>query len=244
MIVVFDWTEFEAKVNTLNASIQFSENSKSYALWVTENGTTYKCKVIKDGGSNVVDFETNYKANGNNPIHPMDADGKPYNRAESRPLNKTTYFTMVGDDATTLRAGQKTIYDFANTDNDVVSPPTGFKQKQLDLTFLNALNLKEGTIYFKNMEWGSYIDLSVVAPAPLVHPTVDVTVEHFVANHFMFGTNNLGDELNTEAASGEIPVGFIFRLLITVPDTTWTAGLEPAGFVSFEMYTGSTISVV
>ena len=148
------WTDFKALVDV---GLRFVENGAagSYELYAEDGGLTYLCRPL---GADETDYTTNYQSKKVDILHPIDEYGKRPNRASSRPPDKTTYFTTRGDDSTTIRAGNKLIYDFANTDHDV-TPPTGFKRKEIDITFLNATNIKEGAIYYKNMEWGSYVDL-------------------------------------------------------------------------------------
>lgn len=168
---------------------------------------------------------------------PYDEDGKRYVRAESRPIDKTTFFTMAGDTQSEIGDGQELRWDFSNDDNDITPSGVDYKRKQIDFTFNDEVNLKEGTIYFFDKIWGSYIDLYIIAPAGVYDPENETPIGHFVNKHFMCGTNNLGDELNTEAASQNIPAGFIFRLEITVPNTDTSS----KGYVSVEIYRPNTV---
>lgn len=227
-----NWTEFK---NLIDQNILFVENvvGSDYELYAQDGNLFYKCLLTS---SDITDYQTNYQSKKSLLLHPVDADGKPYSRAESRPLDKTTYFTMAGDSSTTRGDGTELRWDFSNSD-DIITAPSGFKRKRVKISFIDEVNLKEGTIYFIDKLWGSYIDLLVVAPAPIAHPSVDVTLDHFVNKYFMTNTNILGDELNTEAASSNIPAGIEFWLEITVPDTDNSS----KGYVSLEIYRPNTV---
>ena len=56
-------------------------------------------------------------------------DGRPIVRADTRPLNTQTYFTMCGDDSTSIGNGVKLMWDFSNDDNIYTGPevPSGFQ---------------------------------------------------------------------------------------------------------------------
>ena len=247
MIISLEWTEFKLKSSSLNVSIQYQENSKSYLCWIDEGNINYKCKISKSNLTEKDDFEDNYKDNANQPLVPRDIDGKEFVRAESRPLNKTTYFTMAGDSENGIGAGTLLLWDFSN-DDDLLSVPSGsnYKIKRIEFNFIDAINVKEGTIYFKDMKFGSFIDLQVVCPngnyylkndgTPAL-ASEDTVVNHFVNKHHMLDTCVIGDELNTEASSNEIPNNYKFWLDITVPDDDVTS----KGFVSIELYRDRTV---
>jgi hypothetical protein len=121
------------------------------------------------------------------PPAPLSEDGKPYVRAEVRPLDCTTYFTNAGDIVGTIGGGKALYWDFSNSD-DVVIAPTGFKRKRMDVSFIDFVYLKSGVLTVTNVTPGSYLDYYLVAPAgsyilvggnPYQLP-VDMPVAHFV----------------------------------------------------------------
>jgi len=131
-------------------------------------------------------------------------------------------------------------WDFSNSTDDI-TPPTGFKRKRIEWSFIDSVWLKEGTLFFHNASKGSYVDVKVVCPAGNYYykndgtPTyaeVDTVVSHYVNHYFFQGTCPMGDELNTETCSNEIPANYKFRIEVTVPDTDSTSN----GYINFEMY--------
>lgn len=178
---------------------------------------------------------------------PIDDDGKQYMRAESRPLEMTTYFTMAGDDiaGNIIGGGTELAWNFS-TGVDMIAAPAGYNRKRLEFSFIDVVRVKEGTLYWENALFGSYIDLFVVCPvgqyylandgSPRV-ASVDTPVEHFVNMHHMMGTCYMGDELNTEAASAEIPSSYKFWLDVTVPSIDGNS----KGYGSIEVYRNRTV---
>lgn len=176
---------------------------------------------------------------------PKDAEGKLFVRAESRPIGKTTYFTMRGDSATDIGDGKTLSWDFGTSD-DEISAPAGFKRKRLEFQFIDPVNIKEGTIYAFNAPFGAYLDFYVVCPDGEVYldnngdPQTaigDTPVQKFVNHHKINSSFAMGDELNTEAASEEIPINYKFWIDITSSSTDITS----QGYISLELYRARTI---
>lgn len=183
-------------------------------------------------------IKSNTTPNGN----PTSTDNKDIIMSTSRPENTTTYFTCQGDDLINNKIGGGTnmFWDFSNTDNDVIAP-AGFKRKEISIEFIDRMWLKEGAVYFGDKLRGSYIDLFVVCPAGQYYvkndgtpalATEDVIVSHYANHIFMSGNCPMGDELNTESCSGEIPNTYKFKLAVTVPDSDNSS----FGYVELEFY--------
>lgn len=64
------WTQLKEIVTKKNLSLQYDEIiwSDSYYVFSTDGIITYEARVLKDAGSDVTDFEANYKANCNHTI--------------------------------------------------------------------------------------------------------------------------------------------------------------------------------
>jgi hypothetical protein len=192
---------------------------------------------------------------------PVMDDGRPIVRADTRPIDFETYFTMAGD-STGIGTGQILKWDFSNSDNDYEGPdvPNGFKCKQMDLTFICPLYPKDGAVYFFDAPWGCYFSLDIVVPAGNYYPnsagtipaatlglsgslmyayaSEDVVYQRYVNKHHLFGTNAYGDELNAEGCSvNPIPIGWILRGSVYTPESDTTS----KGFGSFETYRCHTI---
>lgn len=178
------------------------------------------------------------------PDHPYDSEGKPYVRAESRPINCTTYFTTCADNGS-IGNGKRFAWDFSNTDDDITAP-SGCKKKRLEFSFIDTVWMKEGTVYYKNALKGSYFDQYIVCPTGYYYykndgtialAAEDTVVSHYVIKHPMQGDVPMGDELNSESCSGGIPSYYKFRIEIVVPDTDSTSN----GVIEIEMYRERTV---
>lgn len=192
---------------------------------------------------------------------PTMEDGRPIVRADTRPLDYETFFTMAGD-STGIGTGQLIRWDFSNDDDEYTGDdvPSGFKAKRFELTFMCPIHLKDGTIYFYSAPWGSYIDLDIYVPAGSYYPndggsipasalglpgsqmysyaSVDTLYQRYVNRHQMYGDCPMGDELNAEgAAVNALPIGW--KVVGTV--FTPTSDNTSKGFGSLEMYRCHTV---
>ena len=255
MNVNLPWTEFKNIVNSKVLSMQYSTKNNYYVIWAGENGTIYECEVAIEtptpDGSDQKDFEDNYKGTCNRPMHPVTADGKSYTRAESRPLDTTTYFTMQGDYGyagdSDFAIGGGTVLEWdAGADQDFQAIDSNFKRKVITFTFGDSVWVKEGAIYFHNAAKGSYLDFYSFCPPGgyylgndgSVKQAADHTlIDHFVIHHKFQGTCQMGDELNTECCSDEIPYYIYHQLWITVP----ISDEQSNGYVCLELYRARTV---
>lgn len=187
---------------------------------------------------------------------PVMDDGRPIVRADTRPIDYETYFTMAGD-STGIGTGEALRWDWSNSDNDYDGPgvPSGYKCKKIDLTFICPIHSKDGSIYFFDVPWGCYVQLDVVVPAGNYYPndagsipasalglsgsqmyayaTTEVDYQRFVNKHYIYGDCPMGDELNAEGCSvNAIPIGWILRGSVYTP----TSDNVSKGYASFEMY--------
>jgi len=195
---------------------------------------------------------------------PSMADGRPIVRADTRPLDTQTYFTMAGDTASGIGDGTRLCWDFSN-DDDVVEcdyyvTPDGYKTKHVELEFIDPIYLKDGTLYFFDAPWGEYCDMQVVVPAgnyyPNAHGSIpasalglpgtdmysyaatDTVFVSYVNKQHMYGDCPMGDELNAEgAAVSAIPVGWY----IVGHITTVSGDNTSKGYASFECYRHRTV---
>lgn len=205
------YSAFLTLVNNKNLLVQYSETSDRYFLFAIEHSISWEANIVKPS-DDATDFETNHKSTANKPIEIRDAEGKVYVRSESRQIDKTTYFTCRADN-TGVGDGKELVWDFSNTDDDV-TPPTGYLQKKMVFSFSSGIQLKDGTLYWMNAIKGSYLDVYIY------HPVLQQNISHYVVGHRMIGDCPMGDELNTETASEEIPAGVQFHVYVTVPDVS------------------------
>jgi len=167
------------------------------------------------------------------PKHPKASDGRPIVRADSRPEDATTYFTSRGDN-TTIGNGTTIAWDFNNSDDIVTDSittaiPSGMKRKRMKLSFADPIRIKEGTLYWENAPFGTYVDFWVVCPdgeyyinRDTGNPTAasgDTPLVHYVNHHHLMGDCPMGDEMNTEAANEDpIPSNYELWVEITIDE--------------------------
>jgi hypothetical protein len=191
-------------------------------------------------------------------------DGRPIVRADTRPLDTSTYFTMAGDTASGIGDGTPLRWDFSNDDDTTgcayYVTPDGYKTKHIELTFIDPIYLKDGALYFFDAPWGAYCDMQVVIPANNYYPnehgsipasalglpgtdlysyaSVDTVFVSYVNKHHIYGSCPMGDELNAEgAAINAVPVGW--KLVGHI--TTVSGDNTSKGFASFECYRHRTV---
>lgn len=190
---------------------------------------------------------------------PHMSDGRPIIRADSRPMNFQTYYTMAGDDSTAgIGMGECMAWDFT-TDEGLVTGdhvPSGMKCKEILATFLCPIHTKDGTIYFFDAMWGSFIDMDIVIPPNTYYPNPAgaipaaalglndgkmyantgadwVVWASYLKRHRFYSSCVMGDELNAEGSSvSAIPPGWGIRGRIYVPE----ADNVSKGYAELEMH--------
>ena len=161
---------------------------------------------------------------------PTMSDGRPIVRADTRPMDTQTYFTMVGDTASGIGDGGLLLWDFSNSDDmynsdDYENGPTiasGYKAKLMELWFNDPIYLKDGTLYFQDACFDCHVSMYVVVPAGNYYPndvgsipasalglpgdqmyayaSKKVMYSCYLMKHRMMGDCTMGDELNAEGA--------------------------------------------
>ena len=236
------WTDFKILIN---ADVLFVESgiSGAYELYAQDGNLFYMCQ---PNVTDELDYVTNYQSKKSLLLRPVDKYGKSYIQANSRPLGKTTCFTMSGDSSNNIGDGKDLFWDFSNDNNDITPSGVFYKKKRIVFNFIDPINIKEGSIYFQNAPKNCYIELMVVCPngqyyinnaGTPVLATTDIVIDKFVNKHFIYGNCSLGDELNTEAASNEIPSTYKYWIEITTPNSDTTS----FGYISLEIYRKRTV---
>jgi hypothetical protein len=123
------------------------------------------------------------------------------------------------------------------------------KQISVTIQFCDSIWLKEGTIYYMDCDKGSYIDMEVLCPnggyymylGQVYQNTTgnDLAVDHYLFRHPMQDNVPMGDELNTETCSQELPSYLKFRLTVTVPE----ADVTSYGYMEVELYRRRTVVI-
>lgn len=62
------WTQFKNLIDSVNLLPMMIEDDTVYELKVNHDGNSYDCRLFKDDGNEVVDFETNYLIKCNQPL--------------------------------------------------------------------------------------------------------------------------------------------------------------------------------
>lgn len=94
------WSAYKATTLASKALLlQYTESANSYDIFAAENMFVWNISLSKDGGSDVVDFETNFKAGCNKPITEKDSDGSALARVKAAPIGWT--FQLRGFEFTT-----------------------------------------------------------------------------------------------------------------------------------------------
>lgn len=199
---------------------------------------------------------------------PIMDDGRPIVRSDTRPLGTQTYFTMAGDTVSGIGDGAVLRWDFSeDTDwydvNLVENGPTvasGLKAKKVEIWFNEPIYVKDGTLYFIDATFGTYLSMYISVPAGNYYPndageipasalglsgdqmyayaTNDVFFASYVMKHHMIGDCTMGDELNAEGAQIEpIPAGWCVTGLIAAPEDNNSF----KGFGALEMYRPHTV---
>jgi hypothetical protein len=190
---------------------------------------------------------------------PTMADGRPVIRADSRPMGFQTYYTMAGDDSTAgIGMGECMAWDFSTDDGIVTGDhvPDGMKCKEILATFICPIHTKDGTIYFFDALWGSFIDMDIVIPPGQYYPNPAGTIPaamlglsdglmyantgadwvvwaSYLKRHRFYTSCSMGDELNAEGSSvSAIPPGWGIRGRIYVPE----ADNASKGYAELEMH--------
>jgi hypothetical protein len=237
--IYLDWINLKNDIISKGFPLNYKTTLKGYEVFVLDRGLLWfsNLTVLAE----ILDFETNYKEEANKCLY--SEDGKIISRTESRPLGTTTCFTGRGDSDTGIGDGTELRWDFSNDDNDIDNLPSGspYKRKRLEFKFLDPIYIKEGAIYFHKAKTGSYINVYIVCPQGHYYldnngvPTLateDTPIAQYVNYHWLEGDCPMGDELNTESCSVEIPNNYKFWIDITVPNSD----SESTGHLSLELY--------
>jgi len=251
MNIELNWTEFkQIAITNKHINPQYQDKGHGYFIWAVELCVVYSCNVDKTDpvNSDQEDFEDNYKADCNKTVEPTDTEGKHYTRAESRPLDCTTIFTTCFDTnggSPAIGAGARMQWDASVASgwvDDESGAPEGMKQFSVSGSFCDSVWIKEGALYYMNATKGSYIDMEVICPnggyymylGQVYQNTTgsDLTVDHYLFKHPIQDCVPMGDELNTETCSQELPSYLKYKMTVTVPEADATS----YGYMEIELY--------
>ena len=112
---------------------------------------------------------------------PTMEDGRPIVRADTRPLNTSTYFTCQGDTASGIGEGSELRWDFTpDSEYTTISGPytlscgheidDGYKAQVIDMQFLDPVYFKDGALYFFDAPWGAHCSMEIIVPSGSYYP--------------------------------------------------------------------------
>lgn len=187
---------------------------------------------------------------------------RPIMRADSRPVGYRNYFTMRGDEATSIGTGKVFSWDFSNDVDDMTDPPSGYDGKRVEFIFNEGVYLKEGTLYFFNAPKGSYVEMHIVCPQNgyYKHPdgaipssalgqpgedmwtqaTEDTIIATYCRHLLCQGDCPMGDEFNSEGCT-ESAIPSSYKWWIDVLTPTGEATFN--GYVELEIYRPNTCNL-
>ncbi|MHA1787855.1 MAG: hypothetical protein ACTSXT_01380 [Candidatus Helarchaeota archaeon] len=246
--IYLDWLELKNNIFNKNFPKYYQKIYNGYKVFSTDNIVIWICNIISE--EEKLDFESNYKSKCNNCIY--DESGKLFVRAESRPINCTTCFTTCGDilgNNPQIGAGNRLEWDASNEDDFNVISGTGFKKKEITIQFCDSIWIKEGTIYYMNCLKNSTLDIEILCPPESYYmylgqlqqnTTGDwLVVDHYLLKHPLQGSVPMGDELNTESCSQELPPYLKYKITITVPEDDFVS----YGYIEIELYRKRTVII-
>lgn len=246
-IQYYSWSIFKSDIVNKGFLINYKTTASGYRVFIVDRNIIWECFIKSE--SDISDFEDNYKDNCNKCLY--DVEGKQYLRSESRPINCTTYFTSKGDtigENQSIGTGNRLEWDASISEDWTTDGcPSGFKKKVTIIRFIDSIWIKDGTIYYVDAEKGSYIDMEVLCPNGGYYMYMgqlqqnltgdDLSVDHYINNMPIQGNVPMGDELNTETCSQELPNYLKYRFTVTIPESDVTS----YGYGLFEIYRQRTI---
>jgi hypothetical protein len=112
--MVVSWSVMKSVVTPKGISIQFLDLGDAYELMAFDGAFLVTCNLPKDGGTDVTDFETNFKAKGNFRLDQRDSDGAPLARVKQAPTGWT--YQLRGFDFITSTLSSLNNLDHTNVD--------------------------------------------------------------------------------------------------------------------------------
>lgn len=118
--VSLSYSQFKSIVDAKGLLGQYVEGTDRYDLFAIEGQISWETSFLKDGGSDVTDFETNHKASYNMPMEYRSIDGLP--KVASAKFADTKSFLTVGTDGVvSLTSGSTGYAKFHFTDTFTLS---------------------------------------------------------------------------------------------------------------------------
>lgn len=194
-----EWSDLKSFVDSRGVSIQFVEAGKKYFLVAIDSSFALDCTLRKNGDADVVDFETNYKADGNKKLDHSDPDTGAMSMTNQfapegfyQRLHEVEFTTSKGDlhdkDMFNIDTGWSSVRyyeDISGTETLMVSPTQTDLDNdciRTDYSFMPNVDymVKSGVILHQDLidvatngeiyMWGSMLDVDAALNAYGIFP--------------------------------------------------------------------------
>jgi hypothetical protein len=216
MKIKLNWVDFKGEVSDRAMNPQWVDANDSYYICAKDDFFQFNCELEQDEGSDVVDFEVNYKDSWNRALEYHDRNGLKRFHTSPRPNGTITYFAGGGDNGG-VGNGADMVFDITSGDTEVSKI----------LSFSEDVNVKDGIVITKNAPLGSKISVEILDPS-------DNVVMTFVKKVNLLGSQTI--YLNSE--DSELLYSYL-KLKVTVYN-----GITPVDFQvvgNIEMYRTNTV---
>jgi hypothetical protein len=163
-----DYATFWSLVSSKMLLPQYIDAGDTYLIFAIENGISWEVNILKDGGSNQIDFETNHKASCNEPLEYRSEDGLPMVAS-----------SMFVDDLSFYADGSQGLLQ-------VPSGTTQYIKYQISAPTVFALSGMD--VYWYNANWGDYLNCEVGAYANPSDETTFISLDKFGNQYRIYQT--------------------------------------------------------
>jgi len=226
IVINKNWTDFKTEVTDRSMRPQWFEKVKGnppneYRIYGQDGFFLFETYLPQDSGSDVIDFENNYKDDWNSQLDFRDDTGIVQVISSPKPLGTKVFFSGRADGSNP-----------GNGDKILFKMLSGDASKSVDIEYDEDIYLQSVKLIFTNAPLGAYIDIDVLSGSTLVGS--------FVKGYLLYDTNIVS--LNGEDK------GFIknsLKLRVTVfnsggnGDEDAAADFKVAG--NFKFYRNTTI---
>ncbi len=108
IVTVTSWAAWKSLITAKGLLPQYIESSDRYDIFAVESSISWEFSILKDGGSDVTEFEASYKSTYNKPLEVKAGPGRPQRVAASpQPINTVQHWKGY---KLTLSSGQTSAY--------------------------------------------------------------------------------------------------------------------------------------
>lgn len=227
IIVYKSWTDFKTEVTNRTLVAQWYVKAKGdptpdeYRVYGQDGFFLFETYLPQDGGSDVTDFEDNYKDDWNTQLDFRDQTGITQVISSPKPLGNDIFFSGRGD-GSNPGDGTKMIFKMLSTDTS----------KFVDIEYDEKIYHQSVKIIYSNVPLGAYIDIDVLSGATVV--------ASFVKGYLLHDTGVISLEGEDKSL-----INNSLKLRITVFNSDGTGDEDAAAdfkvAVNFKFYRSTTI---